>query len=242
MILATCTHTDNEGYVVITELTDGKQYLPEGSSLTAKNRFAYNETASIDIFRLNHVKGETYSPYVITDRQNPEEARIKLTKDGWFTAIHIVIPTKEWVYKELDKQGSIIHTYDVAYFTDGSEIYTCVNGSIHRTTLTTLLNETRENTTISRVDTDYVSIDLLVEQQKEAYRKLFENRMYNGGCETDACEANRLTAAINLTKHYVRWGQLAEAERVIEKTNYFQGTTLHNNNKDIHKHNGCGCL
>lgn len=241
MKLNTCITTADGAYVNVTELTDGQQYLPDGSGLTAKNRFAYKDTASIDIFRLNALDKIDYTQSVIVDRSNPTDVKISLNRDGWFTSIHIVVPTKQWVYRELSKQGSIIHTYDIVYFVDNGAIYTCVNGTIERSSLQELLDEVKPNTTISRVDTDYVSIRLLNELCDNLYRKLFENRIYNGGCKTDACEANRLDAIINLVRHYVRWGQLAEAERVIEKSNYFNsnGQSLKHQQKPLIT--GCGC-
>ncbi len=241
MKLNTCITTADGAYVTVTELTDGQQYLPDGSGLTAKNRFAYEDTASIDVFRLNALDKIDYTPSVIVNRSNPTDVRISLERDGWFTSIHIVVPTKNWVYRELSKQGSIIHTYDIVYFVDNGEIYTCTNGTIERSSLQALLEEIKPNTTISRVDTDYVSIRLLNELCDSLYKKLFENRVYNGGCKTDACEANRLDAIISLVRHYVRWGQLAEAERVIEKSNYFKsnGPSLKYQQKPLIT--GCGC-
>lgn len=241
MKLNTCITMEDGAWVKITELTDGQQYLPDGSGLTAKNRFVFRDTASIDIFRLNALEKDDYTQPVYIDRSNPTDARISLNRDGWFTAIHIVVPTKQWVYRELSKQGSIIHTYDIVYFADGDQVFTCIDGVIERSSLKKLLEETNENTTISRADTDYVSIRLLNDRCDNLYRELFENRLYNGGCKTDACEANRLDAIIHLVKHYVRWGQLAEAERVIEKSNYFKhdGLNLKQHNKPLL--NGCGC-
>lgn len=238
MKLSTCI-TAHDGHIVVTELTDGNQYLPDDSKLTAKNRFHYEDTASIDILRLNSTGGNILTPAVITLRSNPEEVKIKLKRDGWFTAIHIVLPVQDWVYRELSKKNSIIYTYDTVYFTDGKEIFTCTKGKIEKSNLKNLLEELSDNTTISRNESDYVSIALLEKQLKESYLKLFHNRLYNGGCHTDACEANRLVAAINLVRHYVRFGQLAEAERMIEKVNHFESAI--SNRKDTKFYNDCGC-
>lgn len=233
--------TPAEGtYVKVTELTDNEQYLPDNSVLTAKNRFAYKDTASIDVFKLNASDKIDYTSPIIVDRSNPKDVKISLNKDGWFTAIHIVVPNSQWVHREMSKQGSIIYTYDVVYFIENNEIYTYTNGKIEKSSLPQILNETKKNTTISRVDSDYVSIRLLNEMSDDLYIKLFKNRMYNGGCKIDACEANRLEAIINLTKHYVRWGQLAEAERVIEKSRYFESVEL-NSTPQYKKLQGCGC-
>lgn len=240
MKLDICVHGDAE-FVCVHEHHSRGEYLPDGSTLTAKNRFEYKDTASVDILRLNSTDGENYSSAVITLRTEAEPAKIKLSRDGWFTAIHIVIPTKEWVYRELDKQGSIIYTYDRVYFTDGSKIFTCTNGVVKNSSLRALVEELSDNTTISRVEADYVSIRLLNDQLEEAYMALFKNRMYNGGCHTDACAANRLVTAINLIRHYVRHGSLAEAERIIEKVNHFNTQKSNNKKKDIHRYNDCGC-
>lgn len=242
MKFSTCLIPIENNFVQITELDDGKQYLPEDSALTARNRFKFTDTASIDIFRLNSTGGSHNTPAVITMRDNLKPSEIKLDSDGWFTAIHIVIPTQNWVYNELSKKNSIIYVYDVVYFTDGKDIYTCTKGKIERTTLQHLLDEVSENTTISRTDTDYVSITLLQTQLAESYKSLFETRMYNGGCKLNACEANRLLAAVNLTRHYVRMGQLAEAERIIEKVNYFNNPIPNRHfRKDTKTYNDCGC-
>lgn len=241
MKLNTCITTVNDNSVLVTELTDGQQYLPDNSGLTAKNRFAFKDTVSIDIFKLNALEKVDYTPAVIVDRSNSKDVKIDLNRDGWFTAIHIVLPNAKWVHRELSKQGSIIHTYNIVYFVDDNEIYTVKNKVIERSSIQNLLDETCTNTTISRCDTDYISIKILNDLWDNSYKELFKNRIYNGGCKMNACEANRLDAIIHLTKHYVRIGQLAEAERVIEKSNYFRNQKL--DMKLEHKpfSSGCGC-
>lgn len=246
MKLDICLTEDTLHNIIVTEITDGNQYLAEGSALTAKNRFAVSDTASIDIFKLNSIEKDAYTSSVITMRDKsilPVE--VKLTRDGWFTAIHIVIPTLSWAHKELSKQGSIINVYRVVYCTDGDKIYKVVNGRILNSNINELLAEQLENTTISRQDSDYVYIGNLTDTLNKAWIELFKNRIYNSGCHTDACAANRLLAIVNLIKHNVRHAQLAEAERVIEKTNYFQDIKgLENMTPDqilYNKTGGCGC-
>ena len=240
MKLTVCITADTGNYVVVTEETDGNQYLPEGSALTAKNRFAYEDTASVDILKLNSTTGEAFTASKIVMRSNPEDARIKLEKDGWFTSMHMVIPTQDWVYAEMGKTGSIIRTYDIVYFTDGNSIFTYESGKIATSSVQDMIDETSTNTTISRVDTEYFSISLLQGQLTSLYAEIFENRLYNGGCGTDSCEATRLLAIMSLIKHYVRWNQLAEAERVVEKANYFEDSKT--STKDSKKTHDCGCL
>ena len=241
MKLGICVTSAEDDYARVFEHTDGNQYLPEDSTLTAKNRFKYSDTASVDIFELHAIETQHYSASVVMLRKDSEPVKIKLRRDGWFTAIHIVIPTKEWVDNERSKPGTIMNTYDKVYFTDGEVIYTYVKGVTERSNLKALLNEELTNTTISRTESDYVSIAQLNQQLKEAYIGLFRNRLYNGGCHTNACIANRLLTAINLIKHYVRHGQLAEAARIIEKVNYFNIPKPNNSKKDIKRYNDCGC-
>lgn len=241
MTLSTCITSSDDGYVIVTEYDDGEQYLPEGSSLTAKNRFEWNDTASVDVFKLNSTLEESYTPVVIIRRDSGKEVRVKLNRDGWFTSIHIVIPTKEWVYSELDKEGSIIQTYDIVYFTDGSDIYTCVGTEVSRSNLDNLLAETSMNTTISRVDSEYFSISFLDSQTANEYKKIIENQMYNGRCASDTCSAFRYLTGTTLIRHYVRLGQLAEAERVLEKLNWFKTETKRSKISDLRRISNCGC-
>lgn len=241
MTLSTCITDNGDGYVTVTETDDGNQYLPEGSSLTAKNRFEWEDTASVDVFRLNATTGNILSPHVITLRSESAEAEVPLGRDGWFTSIHIVLPTKSWVYRELDKSGSIIKTYDIVYFTDGSDLYTCVGTTVERSNLDSLLAETGTNTTISRVDSEYMSVAKLTAQVDSEYKSMMENQMYNGGCKSDSCSAKRLSAGLNLIRHYVRIGQLAEAERTIEKLNWFSSNNDVELELDKRRTLSCGC-
>lgn len=230
-----------KGYV--SEVDSADEYLQKGSNLTAKYRFEYKDTASVDIFKRNTTKGGVFTEYKITlrDAKDDKLPVIDLPNDGWYTAYHMVIPTEDWINREFSKEGSIIKVYDRVYYTDGNYIssYIPAKQKSERVTVDDLLNEVSSNTTISRATADYVSICHLQAAMDTAYKKILEQRMYNGSCHIDACEANRLTALINLVKHYVRWGQLAEAERIIEKINY--SAVISTDTVDKLRTKGCGC-
>lgn len=240
MKLSVCIEPLSDGFVKIVEHAGSNQYLSEESELTAKDRFKYEDTASVDIFRLNSTEGQQYTNPVIVRRDSYKEPKIKLTKDGWFTSIHLVIPVKEWIYRELGKKHSIIYVYDKVFFTDGSRIFCCTKGKITDSNITELLEDFTDNA-VSRCEAEHVSVMYLQDKLKDSYLALFKNRLYNGGCNTDPCAANRYLSAYNLVRHYVRMGQLAEAERVIEKVDYF---SLNRKpiKKDLKHYNNCGCL
>lgn len=241
MNLKICVNAVDGCKAWISEQDSDQEYLTEGSNLTAKYRFEYGDTASIDVFKLNKTTGETLTPHIIRLRDGSEQdvPLITLESDGWFTAIHVVLPTEDWVMRETSKDGSIIRVYSVVYYTNGSDIYKYADGKSSRISIEELLDAETEDTTISKVSADYVSICYLQSALNESYQKIMEERMYNGSCHIDACEANRLTALVNLVKHYVRWGQLAEAERVIEKINY--STVISTDTVDRLRTKGCGC-
>lgn len=242
MNLTVCAEPRGNGFIAVTEQDDGKQYLPDG--VIAKYRFAWNETAAVDMFRLNSSCGGEWSGAVITRRDTGEDAVTRLPRDGWFTVLHIVIPVKEWFEKEVVKKASVIHTYDRVWFTDGENVwmYDCKADEVRLSNPEALRNDTLPDTDISRAEADYVSVGMIQKKLEEAWEGLFRNRMYNGGCGTDSCEAGRLLAALNLIRHYVRWGQLAEAERIIEKTGWFKGLQCNNTGRqDRREHGRCGC-
>lgn len=239
MKLEICVSPIDEEWVSITESTDGKQYLPKAT--TARNRFVYEDTVAIDVLKLNSSVKVEYTPFRFWYRPESEEAKIKLNKDGWFTAIHIVLPKHEWVERELAKKGSIIQTYDIVYFVKDNTFYKLEDKKPIEVTLEELLENKQCNTTMSIAMSDYVSISKIVKKNKELYKKIFENRLYNGKCKIDTCEANRLCSLIHLVKHYVRRGMLAEAERVIEKASHFMADNLEIIKKKKPVISGCGC-
>lgn len=215
-------------------------YLSE-KGMYSKNKFHISETVSVDIFKLNSVNNINWTEAVIVNRAEDQSVpKIKLKMDGWFTAIHIVIPNSEWVYRELSKPNSIIKTYDIVYFAEKDKIYSCKKGVIKDSSLEELLNEDCINTTISKVTQEYVNITNLTERVNSLYIELFKTRIINGGCKLDPCEANRLESLLHLISHYVRVGQLAEAQRVIEKSNYFQDFKKLESSK-IKITSNCGC-
>ena len=82
--------------------------------------------------------------------------------DGWFSVCHIVIPSKEWFEKELEKQtGSAVNLYNVVYYSDGSYLFKYVDGRSYAATLEELTDSNPEGTTISITYKNYVSICFL---------------------------------------------------------------------------------
>jgi hypothetical protein len=88
--------------------------------------------------------------------------RLSISFDGWFTICHIVIPNEKWFERELKKEtGSALNLYNTVYYSDGTKIYKYINGEVSEVSLEEIINRNIEDTTISIVKKDYVSVCFL---------------------------------------------------------------------------------
>ena len=82
--------------------------------------------------------------------------------DGWFNVCRVVLPSKEWFERELNKEtGSAIQSYDIVYYSDGEYLYKYIDGNSQVATIKEITDRNTEGTTISRVSKNYVSICFL---------------------------------------------------------------------------------
>jgi hypothetical protein len=231
-----CITAGDKCSIYISEQENYWNYLPESSTSTVKGRFRFSDTASVDIVELQSVSKAVIGFRRINIRENRHTSEpIKLGRDGWFRVTHIVIPTQDWVYKELDKKGTILNVYSEVYFTDGKELFKYNKGNIEKVTVEELLEVNPKGTSILKQTQDYFSICNLSREIQELYLDIFKKRLTIGACSIDPCKANRLVALSNLIRHYIRWGQFAEAERVVERI-----SPLKVSDKPI-KLSKCGC-
>nr|DAF63708.1 MAG TPA: hypothetical protein [Podoviridae sp. ctz6O13] len=240
MKLDFCIQDLTGGKIRIKETTGPKQYLPEDSNLTAKYRFKYSDTVVLAILTrksFNEKKDKCLSPIVSLKTSVSTVLDVVLPADGWYHVSYVVLPTKDWITRELRKRSSILHVYDYAYYADKGNIWVYSAGKSKPSSLPELLGEKRPSTTISRKDMDYVSISNLYDYSNGLYLDIFNSRLKYGYCPIDACEANRVSAILNLVKHYIRGNQYAEAGRILEKI----GKPSKDSKMMPAITNGCGC-
>lgn len=219
-------------------------YLPETSEEYIVNRFKYSDTVGLINLTINKVN-ETIDYYNKIDihLEKPEELYISSQFDGWFTLTYIVIPSKDWI----DNNSEHLSDYQDVYYSDGVSIYKIEESDHVEISIKDILSiEDTDNTTISRKQQDFMSICFL----KRCFINICKQILYTRGF--DKCKVNNspysqlsynrdlLWMGINTVSYLSEFGQLAEAQRLLE--------ILENDCNGICKSqyressdNGCGC-
>ena len=215
MKLNVCTKSDCS--ILISEVEG--EYLVSDS--IAKNKFKYSDTISIDLLQLNKTTGtEIQQPIFNLRTQEVHPVKLHAKFDGWFTIVHIVIPSIEWFNREVEKDQAI-NLYDIVYYSDGTSIYKYVDGSSQIVSVEEVINRNPENTTITIVKKDYVSVCFLRKCYINLCQQLF-NQKIASKCNIDnqsAFNRDLVWMALNVISYLVELNQLAEAQIIIELIN-----------------------
>lgn len=235
--------TSDSCKVIVKDLS---QYLPEDSSGIVKGKFKFSDTVSIDILQHNKSQESVYRNPVYSLHTSNDPIQIPVTFDGWFTVVHVILPSKEWVNNELSKEeGSAIGLYDIVYYSDGNSVYKYIGGSTQETTIEEILEINPVNTTISKTQKDYVSICFLRKCYINLCQQIFNSRGFSQCWDRNKIDSDLIYRrdlvwmAINVIKYLTECEQLAEVERIIETINGCNGLCV---SSDVtSKTSGCGC-
>lgn len=235
--------TSDSCKVIVQDLS---AYLPEDQTGIVKGKFKYSDTISIDVLQHNKSKETVYTDPVYTLHNTADPVNIPVKFDGWFTVIHLVLPTKDWFDRESSKQeGSAIGLYNIVYYSDGASIYKYVNGQSSETTIDEIIEVNPADTTISRTGEDYVSICFLRKCYINLCQQIFNSRGFSPCWNKNDIDSDLIFRrdlvwmAINVIKYLTECEQLAEVERIIETIKGCNGLCI---SSDVtSKTNGCGC-
>lgn len=227
-------------------INDKSTYLSEDYTGISKGEFKFSDTVSIDVLQHNKSAGEVYRNPVYTQHTTNSPIEVPVTFDGWFTVVHIVLPSKQWLEKEIAKtSGSAISIYNLVYFSDGISVYKYVNGNVQEATIDEVIEINTVDTTISRTEKDYVSICFLRKCYINLCQQIFNSRGFSecwnkNNVDSDLSYRRDLVwMAINVIKYFTECEQLAEVERIIEMVRGCNGLCV---SSDItSKTNGCCC-
>ena len=235
--------TSDSCKVIVQDLS---AYLPEDQAGIVKGKFKYSDTISIDVLQHNKSKETVYTDPVYTLHNTADPVNIPVKFDGWFTVIHLVLPTKDWFDRESSKQeGSAIGLYNIVYYSDGTSIYKYIDGQSSETTIDEIIEVNSVDTTVSRTGEDYVSICFLRKCYINLCQQIFNSRGFSpcwnkNDIDSDLIFRRDLVwAAINVIKYLTECKQLAEVERIIETIKGCNGLCV---SSDVtSKTSGCGC-
>ena len=232
--------------VKITEVAG--DYLNESSTATAKNKFRYSDTVSIDVLQLNKSTDYQIQSPVFTVRDNEvKSVQLPVSFDGWFTVCHIVLPSDKWFDSELKKDtNSAINLYDVVYYTNGKQVFKYINNNSQEVSINEIINRNSEGTTISIVKKDYVSVCFLRKCYINLCRQLFNSNI-TAECSTNKSnncdlvfQRDLVWMALNTIQYVTELNQLAEAERIIEQLGRGCNGLCKQTFEQLSK-SGCGC-
>lgn len=227
-------------------IRDNSEYLPETFTGIVKGKFKFSDTISVDVLQHNKAQETVYRDPTYTSHDIISPIQIPVKFDGWFTVVHIVLPSKKWFESELLKtQGSVLGTYNIVYFSDGIDIYKYINGDILQVTIDEILEINPIDTTISKTQKDYVSICFLRKCYINLCQQIFNDRGFSSCGNKNKIDSELIYKrdlvwmAINVIKYLTEYEQLAEVERIIETIQGCNGLCTSTN--IINETNGCGC-
>lgn len=245
--------TDNNS-IIITDLTqDSDEYVDEdivdAEAYYEKNKFKYSETCTINFISKTTVspteEEEIYEPVFTDHNSYLDEIHYKLNQDGFYTVYHIILPTTEWLNKELEKAHSILKSDIEIYVCDCSNIYKYSKGNLHKIEDVDILTSVNtENTTISRTVVNQFSIYDLYKCYITLCKQIFQNTTFKCfdkiNLEDITFKRDFIWMTINIIKYYTEMNNFLEAQRLLQKINYCGGIC---NEKSLSKQNnsGCGC-
>ena len=206
-----------------------------------KYSFSYADTVSIDVLQWNAIDDTTFDNPVYTEHSDQDTAiTLSVSKDGWFTVLHYVLPSKDWFDNATDYELAL---YSAVYYTDGSSIYSYIDGITSEITIDDLIEVNTDDTTISVTSKDYVSICYLKQCYINYCLSIFNNTAFttcwnNNSTDEDSYARDLVWMAINVIKYLVKCNQLYEAERIIEIMNSCNGLCPSSTSSST---SGCGC-
>lgn len=227
-------------------IEDKTEYLNESSYGVSKGSFKYSDTTSIIVLQYNKIEN-TVVKTPIYNYHVSDYIEVPIDFDGWFTVNYLVLPNKSWFEREKNKEtGSALTLYNIVYFVDNEHIYKYLNGNISEINIEEILEINPTETTISKINQDYISICFLQKCYINLCQQIFENRGFSQ-CWNKNNVDSELTykrdlvwMAINVIKYLTEFNQLSEVERIIELINGCNGVCESNSTYQS-KGSGCGC-
>lgn len=221
-------------------------YQPEYNTNSNYGKFRYSDTYSIDV--LQHIKtdGTELQSATITKHEGKTcPVTLPVNFDGWFKVHHIVLPSIQWFEDNLkDKEISILNLYQAVYYTDGENIYKYINGNKGIVPLQEIIERNTENTTISRVTKDYVSICFLRKCYINLCQQILNSRGFDKCSNKNKIDSelvfkrDMVWMAINVITYMAEFNQLYEIARLIERITSCNGLCPSVSSQTTR---GCGC-
>lgn len=245
MIPSFSIRNKEKNIIVITGLTmETDEYLPEDAWVNSYYNFKYSDCITINIIqRITTQEDSVYTTIFNRHDILLDESIVELPQDGLYGITHIILPTVDWLKTTIQDDPTFIEEYSGVYVTDGIKIYKYLDGQYLEISPDDILNIPTDKTTISKASNYTFSIWKLQECYILLCNTIFSSGMLKCSKYIDSNLTMKRDIAwmtINVIKYYLSFGQLYEAQRVLEEINYCQG--LCGNLPNTYKNSfDCGC-
>lgn len=243
-IRAKIHETRNCGLHVI----DKSEYVSEDVQDTLqyyiKNQYKYSETYTINILQKITSSESMIVDTTISDHLSEKNSvYINLKSDGYYVLQHIILPSAEWVARQINNSSVILANFTI-YFTDGKLIYKYQDGKAIEVDSKIIAEINTNGTTISRKSYEQFSICNLFQCYLNLCKGIFDNTSFKchdkDNLDDIRFKRDFIWMTINVIKYYVESGELLEAQRLLESINYCGGL-CRSLDKSSNKSSGCGC-
>ena len=236
-------------YIRIQDITrEGEEYIPEDlpenhySSQRYFN-YKYSQTCTINILQYNGTQESKIDQVIFTKHEGYlDEVETPISKDGYYTIYHIVLPTMEWLESKLQNPEFDLSVYQGLYITDGMKVFKMVGMDLIQCDPFEITQINTYNTTISRCQKDIFHFYDLYNCFIKLSNNIFNNsiiRCPDKNQEDARYNRDFIWSAINVMKLYIETDQYESAQLLLEKLDSCNGickNTTYNG-----KVPSCGC-
>lgn len=245
MILNFSIKNKEKNIIVITGLTqEGNEYLPEDSWIVRYYNYKYTDCVTINLIQRITTEGTiTFKTYFNKHDIWLDESVVELPQDGLYQITHMVIPTVEWLQNIIEVNPETLKEYENIFVSDGNKIYQYIDQQLQEVTVELIAEINTNKTTISRgrnntfsiwnLQKCYIQLCNLILQQKplKCVKHIDNDIIFN---------RDLAWMTINMIKYYLGFGQIYEAQRILEQVNYCNGICKESKYKPKYQNN-CGC-
>lgn len=238
-------------YIRIQDITkEGEEYIPEDlpenhySSQRYFN-YKYSQTCTINIIQYNGTSESKIDQILYTPHESYlDEVEVPISKDGYYTVYHIVIPTVEWLENKLQNSEFDLSIYSGIYVTDGQEVFKLQDSNLVPCDTFELAQVNTYNTTISRCQKNFFHFYDLYNCFISLSNDIFNNtiiRCKDKNQDTTRYNRDFIWSAINVIKLYIETDQYESAQLLLEKLDSCNGICKKGNHQKNGTMSSCGC-
>lgn len=210
-------------------ITDTTQSLYDKDSIYS---FQYEDTMTLDIVIYNDSISPELHAVVFTDHSGYlTEVQLPLSKDGWYSIYHIILPTDKWYYKEKRKHFNKLSKYKDVYVTDGKNIYRKENDNLTQLDILDLLREDLSKTTVTISSKDIFLTCYL----EKCYISICNNLLSEDSDSKIEYKRDFIWSTIEIINILIKNTNLRQAQSVIEEVMSCKGFCFNNmeNSKNL---------